>query len=320
MGIKLPTDHNLQMRLKASLLGVVGSFVLFAAYLAIPPLGIFSGMLAPFPAAYNRLIYGRVSALIVILGAATAISALFGFFAGILFFGMCGMIGFFMPELLLRGFSGSRTLFWTTAANLLIFLAGFILYSYFSVNNVQQLISNEISSSLDQAVLIYERSGVKGEDLELLKLSMVTAADLLKRLYPALVTAMLVIIAGFNLVLLKKSTAKTTATIVIGDFSSFRNPDLLVWVPIAAGCILLLPVSPITSPALNIVLIIAMLYFFQGMAVITSLFAKHSVPTLIRIFLYAMLIIQPYMLAVVACIGLFDLWIDFRTPKKQENL
>lgn len=320
MSLKSPADHYLRIRLKASLLGVVGSFVLFAAYLAVPPLGIFSGILAPFPAAYNRLVHGRMSSLIVILGAVAAISALFGIFAGCLYLGMCGMISFLMPELLLRGMSGSRVLFWTTAANVLIFSTGFIVYSAVSGTNLQQLISTEITGSLKQAVALYEKGGVTGEELELLKRSMSTAADMLQRLYPALVTAMLIVIAGCNLVLVKKTTAKVVANLAIGDFSTFRNPDLLVWVLIVTGLLLLLPVSPITTPALNILLIITLLYFFQGMAVISALIKKHSVPAFVRILLYTMLIIQPYLLVLVAGIGLFDLWVNFRTPKTQENL
>jgi uncharacterized protein YybS (DUF2232 family) len=320
MNLISPADHFVRVRLKASLLGVVGSFVLFAAYLAVPPLGIFSGILVPFPAAYNRLVHGRTAALIVLLGTSAAISALFGILAGGLYLGMCGMIGFFMPGLLLRGVSGSRVLFWTTGANLLIFSAGFIAYSVASGINLQQLISAEISSSLKQAVELYEKGGVTGEELELVKRSMSAAADMLQRLYPALVTALLVVIAGCNLALIKKTTAKTTVNIAIDDFSTFRNPDLLVWILIAAGFALLLPVSPVTTPALNILLIITLLYFLQGMAVVSAFIAKNSASTLLRIILYALLIIQPYLLALVAGIGLFDLWVDFRTPKKQENL
>src|SRR6185369_2696416 len=203
MNLKSPADRYLYVRLKASLLGAVGSFVLFAAYLAVPPIGIFSGVLAPFPAAYNRLVHGRVSSLIVILGAATATTALFGIFAGCLYLGMCGMIGFLMPELLTRGVSGSRALFWTTAANLLIFSTGIIVYSTVSGINLHQLITAEISGSLKQAVTLYEKGGVTGEELELVKQSMATAAELLQRLYPALITAMLIIMAGCNLALVK---------------------------------------------------------------------------------------------------------------------
>jgi uncharacterized protein YybS (DUF2232 family) len=320
MSLTTPADHFLQIRLKASLLGVVGSFVLFAAYLAVPPIGIFSGILAPFPAAYNRLVHGRTAALIVILGTAAAISALFGIFAGGLYLGMCGMIGFFMPELLLRGVSGSWALFWTTAANLLIFASVFVAYSTLSGINLPQLIGVEISSNLKQAVALYEKGGVTGEELEVIKRSMATASELLQRLYPALVTALLICIAGCNLALVKKTIAKTTVNITIGDFSSFRNPELLVWVLIATGSTLLLPVSPVTTPALNMLLIITLLYFIQGMAVVSAFIAKNAASTLLRILLYALLIIQPYLLALVACIGLFDLWVDFRTPKTQENL
>ncbi|MDD2271438.1 MAG: YybS family protein [Desulfuromonadaceae bacterium] len=320
MNQRSPTDHNLQLRIKSSLLGVVGSFVLFAAYLAIPPIGIFSGILAPFPAAYNRLIHGRIPALIVMFGTATAVTALFGILAGCLYLGMCGMIGLLMPELLLRGVSGSRAIFWTTAANVLIFSAGFIAYGTISGVNLQQLISAEISDSLKQAVIMYEKGGVTGEDLEVIKSSMNTAADMLQRLYPAIATSMLTVIAAFNLVLLKRTTAKTAVKVSIGDFSSFRNPELLVWVLIAAGFLLLLPASSATTTALNILLLITMLYFFQGMAVITALITKHSIPVFVRILLYTVLIIQPYLLALIAGIGLFDLWVDFRTPKTQENL
>jgi uncharacterized protein YybS (DUF2232 family) len=320
MSIAPPTGHNLQTRLKASLLGVVGSFVLFAAYLAIPPIGIFSGILAPFPVAYNRLVHGRIAALIITLGSATAITALFGFFAGFLYFGMCGIIGYIMPELLLRGFSGSKTLFWTTAANVLLFVIGFVVYSSFSGVNLHGLITAEIASSTKQAVAIYEKAGIKGDDLDLLKSSMTAGAEMLSKLYPVLVTALLIVIAGCNLALVKKTTEKFNIITSIGEFSTFRNHEMLVWVLIAAGMALLLPVSIITTPALNILLAVSLLYFFQGMAVVTSIVAKSSVSSVVRILLYAMLIIQPYLLALVAGIGLFDLWVDFRTPKTQENL
>ena len=307
-------------RLKASLLGVVGSFVLFAAYLAIPPIGIFSGVLAPFPAAYNRLIHGRTAALIVLLGTTTATTALFGVFAGCLYLGMCGMIGMLMPELLLRGVTASRALFWTTAVNLLIFAIAFILYSSFSGNNLQQLISAEISGSLKQAIAIYEKGGVTGDELELVKRSMSTAAEMLQRLLPACVTILLVVIAGCNLAIIKRAVTRSAARFVIGNFSGFRTPDLLVWVLIITGFSLLLPESLVTTPALNLMLILTMVYFFQGMAVVTAIIARHSVPAIMRVILYALLIIQPYLLALIAGIGLFDLWVDFRTPKPQENL
>lgn len=305
---------------KSALIGMIGSFILFAAYLAVPPIGIFSGILAPFPAAFNRLIHGRLPAFIVTLGATALTTALFGIFAGSIYLGMCGVTGIFMPELLARRYSGSRTIYWTTAANLAVLFSGILLYSASNGINLQQLISAEITSSMKQAAAIYEKSGVKGEELDLVKQTMKTVSDLLVRLYPALITIMFAIMAGCNLALLKKAATVFQLNLNVGDFITFRNPDLLVWLLIAAGFSMLLPSPLVTTPALNILLLVALMYFVQGMAIVSVLISRQSISGILRIILYIMLLVQPYLAVLVAGIGLCDLWLDFRTPKKQENL
>lgn len=320
MIIESPTDHNLQTRLKGTLLGVVGSFVLFAAYLAIPPIGIFSGVFAPFPVAYNRLLHGRTASFTVLIGTTTAITALFGFFAGSLYIAVCGVIGLLMPELLLRGSTGSRSIFLTSFVNVLLLFFAFYFYSSVSGVDLKGVITTELSDSMKQAVSIYEKTGVKGEELDLLKRTMTTGVELFSKLYPALITVFFVSVAAFNLALIKKSALRFNITLSIGEFTSFKNHELLVWLLIAVGFVMLLPLSIITTPALNILVLLSMLYFIQGMAVLTTLVSKNSISAFVRIIFYAMLVIQPYLMALVAGIGLFDLWADFRTPKKQENL
>ncbi|HIJ96398.1 MAG TPA: YybS family protein [Desulfuromonadales bacterium] len=320
MDVTSQAGHATAVRLKAALLGMVGSFILFAAYLAVPPVGMLTGIFTPFPAAYTRIMYGRLPAFIVMLGAATAITLLFGVFAGTLFLGMSAITGFVLPELLLRGISGSRSLFVTTAINVVVLAVAVVLYSATSGLDLQQFLSAEISNSLKQAIQMYEKGGVKGEDLELVKQTMQTVAALLQRLYPALITIMLIIISICNLALLKKTTATSTSPLAIDEFNNFKNPDLMVWVVIASGFILLAPDQLISTIALNILLVVSVLYFFQGMAVVKTVIERQALAGILRIGLYVMLIFQPYLAAFVAAIGLCDLWVDFRTPKKQENL
>ncbi len=312
--------HTVQMRLKASLLGMAGSFILFVAYLAIPPLGIFAGMLAPFPIAYTRVRFGRLPSLIVLFGSAIVITVLFGPFAGSLYFAMCGMTGFLMPELLLFGTSIKLTLFCTVTANVLFIAAGIFVYGSFTGVDIHQLVSKELSDSMQHAIALYEKAGVKGEELDLLKRSINATSALLKQLYPALTVTVMLAISGLNLLMLRKSTAQYETGITYGDFSTFKNPDQLVWVFIASGFAMFLPVAYIDNPVINVMFVVVLLYFIQGMAVITTLFNRTSITTLVRVILYAMLIIQPYLAAIIAGVGLFDLWIDFRTPKTQENL
>jgi uncharacterized protein YybS (DUF2232 family) len=320
MDVTSQAGHATAVRLKAALFGMVGSFIMFAAYLAVPPVGMLTGIFAPFPAAYTRVMYGRLPAVIVTLGAAAAVSLLFGVFAGTLYLGMCSITGFVMPELLVRGISGSRSLFVTTAINMAVLTGAVFLYSISSGVDLQHLLSAEITNSLKQATEMYKKGGVQGEDLELVKQTMTTVAALLHRLYPALITIMFIVISICNLALLKKTTAASTQSLAIDEFNSFKNPDLMVWVVITTGFALLLPGQLVTASAQNILLVVAVLYFFQGLAVVKTVIERQALAGILRIGLYIMLIFQPYLATFVAAIGLCDLWVDFRTPKKQENL
>jgi uncharacterized protein YybS (DUF2232 family) len=58
----------------------------------------------------------------------------------------------------------------------------------------------------------------------------------------------------------------------------------------------------------------------QGFAVIGHFFTRLKVPAFIRILATLFLFLQPFMVLAVAALGVFDLWGDFRNPKKQENL
>jgi len=320
MSLTDKADHAVSSRFAAALIGMVGSFILFAAYLVIPPAGIFSGLLAPFPAAYVRFRHGRSITIITLLGGTVAMTAVFGLTAGTFYLVQCGLIALMMPELLLRGFSAVRSIAWTTAANIVLLMLAVVFFSISSGQDIHQLVVAEIQSSVSQAVSIYEKSGVKGDELVVLKQTMATAADLVIRMYPALVAITLIAMAGCNLALLRRFAVFPLHELNVGEFRDYRNPDILVWVLIAAGFSMLAGNRIVTTPALNILAVIVLLYFLQGLAVLFTVIARQSIAGVLRVGLYIMLLLQPYLAALVAAIGIFDLWGDFRTPRKQENL
>lgn len=314
------TGHTVISRIIAATVGMAGSFVLFAAYLVIPPAGIFSGLVAPFPAAYCRLRHGRTTAVIAVLGATAAMAGIFGITAGMLYLIQCGLIALLMTELLLKGFSATRSIVWTTAVNVMCLSAVIVFFSLNSSQNIHQLAVSEIQKSVAQAVAIYEKGGVKGDELTALKQTMSMAAELVIRMYPALVTITLIAMAGCNLALLRRFTADMMQGFNIGEFRDYKNPDILVWGLIATGFLQLAGNPVITTPALNLLVIIVMLYFLQGLAVLVTVIARQNMAGVLRIGLYLLLILQPYLAMLVAALGIFDLWGDFRTPRKQENL
>jgi hypothetical protein len=311
---------SIMARLTAVLVGAVGTFALFAASFVIPPLGFFSGILAPFPVMYFRLRHGRVIAAIIILAAVTALAALFGVNAAAVYLLQCGVIALLLPELLLRGYGAARTIAWTTGVNVVLLAVVAVIFTQVSGQDLQQSLSGEISTSITRALALYEKSGVKGDELSMVKQSMEMAAALLIRIYPSLVTILLGIMAGCNLALIRRPAFLMGHRLLLGDFKELRLPEPLVWVLIVAGFAMLAPSRIVTIPALNLLVVTTTLYFLQGLAVVLTILARQAFAGITRVFLWVMLLLQPYLTAVIAAIGIFDIWGDFRIPKKKENL
>ena len=57
--------------------------------------------------------------------------------------------------------------------------------------------------------------------------------------------------------------------------------------------------------------------FFQGLAVMAHFFTRFAVPAIGRFLFYLFLLLQPYLLAGVAVLGIFDMWGNFRAPRQQ---
>ena len=319
MSVK-PKDSVVTARLIAAFIGTACSFALFAAYMVIPPAGFLSGLLAPFPAIFFRFRHGLGTAVIITLSTATLLAGVFGLQAGVLYLLQSGVIALLMPELLLRGHKASRTIAWTTAVNLSIYALAALVFSVISGQNLHLMAVNEINGSISQAISIYEKAGVKGDELALMKQSMTMAANQITKIYPALITLLLFTMAGCNLYLIKRFSVQLGADLKLGDFNDFKNHEFLIWLLIAAGFAQLAGTPIITIPALNVLVIIAMLYFLQGLAAISAIITRQPFAGVMRVMLYLMLLFQPYLATLVAAFGIFDLWGDFRTPRKQENL
>jgi len=306
--------------LGATVIGAAVSFILFAAYMVIPLAGFFSGLLAPFPAAFFRLRHGRGSAIIIVLGTTTLLVAAFGIQAGALYLLQCGVIALMLPELLVKGYGAARAIAWTTATNLVVIALAALAYGNGSGQNIHVLATKEISASIAQAITIYQNAGIKGDDLALIKQSMTMVGAVVTRIYPALLTIVLIMTTSANLALVKRSAGRTGLELNIGSFNDFRNREPLIWLLIAAGFAMLAGTPIITTPALNVLVIVTALYFLQGLAVILTIIARQAFVGVLRAMLFLMLVFQPYLAALVAAFGIFDLWGDFRTPRKQENL
>lgn len=299
--------------------GSAATIVLFLAYVLLFFAGPLSGIFAPYPVLYYSLKSGKkVGIAIVVI--ATGILLVLNITSAIFYLLQCGIFALLLAEFLGRGIGVVKSIIYTLVINLLAVLTLTLGYGLFQGVDINGMIVKGIHSAVSQTEVFYQKSGLKSEDLEAIRQALAQAADFVSTTYPALIVIFLGAIAGLNLLLLKKNANRLPRQPFFDDFSRFRNPDQLIWVLIGAGFVLLINNALVTKTSLNLLLVTLSLYFVQGLSITTYFFKRLPVPRFFRVLFYIMLAVQPYLMVVVAVLGVFDLWCDFRTPKKQENL
>ena len=99
------------------------------------------------------------------------------------------------------------------------------------------------------------------------------------------------------------------------DLKRWQAPENLVWLLIASGFALFLFSGGIASLGLNGLIILGLVYFFQGLAIVAFWMERKNAPRFFRILAYTLIGLQQYLTLGVALLGLFDMWIDFRKLK-----
>jgi hypothetical protein len=134
-------------------------------------------------------------------------------------------------------------------------------------------------------------------------------------LFPSIVLTSIAVVLWMNLL------------IISGKFKlalkEWRSPDWFLAVFIVAGILTVIQHETVRAIGLNLLIIVGQVYFFQGIAIVASFMDQNKWPGFIRWPLYIFILIQVYIMVIVAGIGLFDTWFDFRkrisTPKGDEQ-
>lgn len=140
--------------------------------------------------------------------------------------------------------------------------------------------------------------------------------DLLPRVMPGLLFTTMLNTIFFNMVIGQYLLRRRNAGLVPWPpFAAWRLPESLVALVIVAGFCLLLPMQIIKDIGLNLLLLAGTLYFFQGLALLTSLLNRWSVPALLRALIFLLLLVQAYGIVLLAAAGLVDVWTNLRNPR-----
>lgn len=92
----------------------------------------------------------------------------------------------------------------------------------------------------------------------------------------------------------------------------WKCPDLMVGFFILAGVLILMQYDLARLVGLNLMIVVAQIYFFQGLAVVSTALIEYDWSKFIRGVIYVLILTQIYIMIGVAALGLFDTWFSFR--------
>jgi uncharacterized protein YybS (DUF2232 family) len=313
---KPPMEERRPILIKEFVLGV-GITALFFILLALSPaIGLAAGFVTPLLIAYFYTRLGRPRGLLYF--ASSVFVAWFtlqyaGVEGAVSFFVVIGALGVLLPEFMRRNWGIEKTIMASVASLLTIVLALLLYYSWKLATPAMQLIETHIHESLQHSIKFYAEFGMSSEQIETIKENAPEITKTILSLFPSIVVVGASFFAWVNVLMMRSLFQKTrTPCPDYGDLARWKIPDWLVWFVIASGGMILLPQTELKMVGVNGLIIFLFAYLLQGFSIVHFFFKKKSVPRYLRTIFYFFLFVYQSLFLVVAAIGLFDIWIDFR--------
>jgi hypothetical protein len=95
-----------------------------------------------------------------------------------------------------------------------------------------------------------------------------------------------------------------------GEFEGIRWPLGLAVAFVLAGVSVALPL--LRPAGYNILLVLAFFFALEGLAVVAFYARRLAGPPLLRAAVVILVLVNPWAPEILALVGLFDIWIDFR--------
>ncbi|MGZ6235790.1 MAG: DUF2232 domain-containing protein [Syntrophales bacterium] len=296
--------------------GIAVSTLAFLAASFIPLLGAFFFMLTPLPIIYYYSRTGRIQGLaifIISLFLVAIVLTFSGAAANLPFLFITGFLGIILSEIFRRNYSIEKTVVYPVTAILVLWCSLIVLQSLSSGEEPWHLVEDYIGRNIQESIQFYAQLDIPAEQIDLLKDNVKGITSFFANIFPALVLVSATFVVWLNILAAKEIFRRAGMWYPdFSDLSRWRTPEGLIWLLIGVGGLLLVPVSLVRIVSLNLVIVCLFAYFLQGMSIIGFLFKTRNVHRSFRILCYCLIFAQQYIILLIAAIGVFDLWVDFR--------
>ncbi len=307
------------MKGEAVLYGTAGvglTVLLFLSAHWFGPVGALTNMLTALPICYLVMRFNLSTGIFAVLLSVMLLAVLTETAALTSYLGLFIVPSLLLPILLKRGMAWDRSLLISGVVTLLV--AGTLLMSYLLLNGQEMnlLIERYLQSEVDIAMQSYSEAGFDEAQIVNLKEIAVQVADFISKTFVGFYAAGVLVIHLVTLLFLQRFK-KEQYQIAGSIFTQWRLPALLIWLLIVAGFSLLVPLPELTLVGRNLLAVLLPLYFVQGLAIVSCFLLRKNWPPALKGLIYILVFLLNPLPLVVTGVGVFDLWVDFRRPRKK---
>ncbi len=298
---------------------VLNSFLalllLYYAAIRLPLFGIILTALVPLPIILvHRRVGWRGSLLVVggALGFILGLKLIWGFSAEILLFVQMAVAGVLVGHLEQRGHAVEATIGIAVLGMALINAAAIGFQMFSQGLSARDYVDRTVQELLGYLGTLMNKEGVSLGELMPEGIDQGDFSRFIIRVSPALMLINSIVVVWLNVLLSRGVLVHTAELEETPPLSVWEAPGFLIFALIGAGFMMMVPVDWIGTLGLNLLLVSALVYFFQGLAIIAHTFQRFQVPRFLRFMLYPWLVLLKPAMLVVALLGMTDLWLDYR--------
>lgn len=289
----------------------------------IPLADAITVLFIPLPVFYYFSKLGRVSgALILALGLLTVLAgmAIAGTDAAFPMIVLLAVLGFTMSEVVRFSYRIEKIIIISTALFLLCGFLFLLLEGFKEDLSIWDTMKIFTTKYIQANIDYYSQLDPSSEQLAALKENTGRIVDIFLMLFPSLSLLSTSILVLINLLAARPIFQKAALPFPdFGDLTRWRVPEKIVWIVIMAGFMVMIPAGSLKTIGLNVLLIMALVYLLNGLAVTAFFQDRLNVPRFFRYLFYFALFAVPYAMMGVIVVGLIDVWIDFRKPVKEQD-
>ena len=293
------------------------ALAILAAFLFLPVVGAFLVFIFPAPLAYARLKHGTAH-FALLSAACLAMTTLAGGFPSVtvIVAGLCVM-AYTLGGSVAEGESTDRAVVkGTLSSAIFVGLAAGLFFLAIGVNPWVHL-DKTLEEGIAESVQLYRRMGMSQADIDQLMPSLRLLKYIISGYLPAVAICVSTLVSFTSCYLLRRHASRTGLSKGVDEpLGRWCAPDHAVWGVVVPGFMMIPGSELLRQAAGNLLAVFALVYLFQGLAVVAYLFDRIRLSPLLRALATLVALLQPIILLVVWCVGLFDTWADFRKVRR----